>query len=91
MYQVLLYYHFTTLLDPEDFLKKHLKYCKNNHILGRIIVSKEGINGTVCALKAETETYMSYLKSLEGFEVVRSFEKFCKSFVNLKKVFCKVV
>lgn len=68
MYQVLLYYHFTTLLDPEAFLKKHLKYCKANNILGRIIVSKEGINGTVCALKTETESYMSHLKSLDCFD-----------------------
>lgn len=68
MYQVLLYYHFTTVLNSEAFLKKHLKYCKANNILGRIIVSKEGINGTICALKTETESYMSHLKSLEGFK-----------------------
>lgn len=68
MYQVLLYYHFTTILNSKAFLKKHLKYCKANNILGRIIVSKEGINGTICALKTETESYMSHLKSLEGFK-----------------------
>lgn len=68
MYQVLLYYHYTTIEDPEAFTKKHLKYCTNLGVLGRIIIAKEGINGTISGTKEATEQYMQDLMSMPGFE-----------------------
>lgn len=67
-YQVLLYYHYTPINDPETFANKHLKYCKNLGVLGRIIISKEGINGTLSGTVEQTETYMKDLKAIPGFE-----------------------
>jgi len=67
-YQVLLYYHYTPIKDPEAFVETHLKYCKNLGVLGRIIISKEGINGTLSGTINQTETYMNDLRSLPGFE-----------------------
>ena len=67
-YQVLLYYHYTPIDDPEAFAKKHLKYCTKLGVLGRIIISKEGINGTLSGTIEQTETYMRDVKALPGFE-----------------------
>lgn len=44
-YQVLLYYKYTTIDDPEQFAQDHLAFCKAHHLKGRILVSTEGING----------------------------------------------
>ncbi len=69
-YQVLLYYHYTSIDDPEAFAKKHLKYCTKLGVLGRIIISKEGINGTLSGTIEQTETYMRDVKALPGFESI---------------------
>lgn len=54
-YQVLLYYKYMTIDDPEQFAQDHLAFCKAHHLKGRILVSTEGINGTLSGTKEETE------------------------------------
>ena len=68
MYQVLLYYHYTTIEDPQTFTENHLKLCKELGILGRIIIAKEGINGTASGTVEATTRYMNAVKNLTGFE-----------------------
>ena len=46
-YRVLLYYKYVDLPDYEEYCQNHLKFCKDLGLKGRIIVSHEGINGTV--------------------------------------------
>ncbi|HAY6633693.1 TPA: hypothetical protein JOB64_002401, partial [Staphylococcus aureus] len=36
-YQVLLYYKYTTIDDPEQFAQDHLAFCKAHHLKGRIL------------------------------------------------------
>ena len=67
-YRVLLYYKYRTIEDTEKFVQEHLKFCKENNLLGRILVAREGINGTISGLVEDTEKYMTYLKSMSGFE-----------------------
>lgn len=62
-YQVLLYYKYVPIENPEKFAKEHLYFCKRIHLKGRILVSHEGINGTVSGTKENTERYMEYMKS----------------------------
>ena len=69
-YQVLLYYHYTSIENPIAFAETHLKYCKKLGVLGRIIISKEGINGTLSGTIEQTETYMKDLKAISGFEAI---------------------
>ena len=57
-YQVLLYYHYVHIEDPESYREEHMKLCLSHNLLGRIIVSHEGINGTLSGLKEDTENYM---------------------------------
>jgi UPF0176 protein len=62
-YSVLLYYNYTPIQDPEAYREIHHLFCLNNHLLGRIIIASEGINGTVSGLKPDCEAYMNWLKS----------------------------
>ncbi|EPM8049843.1 rhodanese-related sulfurtransferase [Enterococcus hirae] len=66
-YQVLLYYNYTTIEDPEQFAKEHLAFCKSLNLKGRILVAKEGINGTLSGTIEETEKYMAMMHQDERF------------------------
>ncbi|MGY5344352.1 oxygen-dependent tRNA uridine(34) hydroxylase TrhO [Paenibacillus glucanolyticus] len=57
-YQILLYYKFVQIPDPEVFKDEHLQYCKDLGLKGRILVASEGINGTVSGTIEQTEQYM---------------------------------
>lgn len=69
-YRVLLYYQYTPIENPEDFVEAHLTYCKKIGLKGRILVAHEGINGTVSGTKAQVEAYKAYVHSLPGFETL---------------------
>lgn len=62
-YQVLLYYHYVDIEDPESFAKEHLKFCQDLGLKGRILVAQEGINGTVSGTIEATETYMKTMNN----------------------------
>ncbi len=66
-YQVLLYYQYVEIEDPDYFARKHLKYCQSLNLKGRVLVGKEGINGTVSGTVEDTERYMDELKADERF------------------------
>ncbi|GAA0344838.1 rhodanese-related sulfurtransferase [Bacillus carboniphilus] len=62
-YRVLLYYHYVTIENPEEFAKAHLKFCKEIGLKGRILVANEGINGTVSGTVEQTNQYMEAMKN----------------------------
>jgi len=66
-YQVLLFYKFVEIEDPESFTKDHLKYCQELGLLGRIYIASEGINGTLSGTISQTEKYMEDLKKDSRF------------------------
>jgi UPF0176 protein len=63
MVKVLLFYKYIEVEDPVLFRKEHLKKCLNLGIKGRILVAKEGINGSVAGSHEQTERYKEMLKS----------------------------
>jgi UPF0176 protein len=65
MFQTLLYYKYTQLTDAEEFAVKHLKFCQNLGLVGRILIADEGINGTVSGTEEQCATYMSHVESDE--------------------------
>lgn len=67
-YQVLLYYNYTKIEDPEAFAKQHLKFCKSLNLKGRILVAEEGINGTLSGTVEETNQYMKAMHEDERFK-----------------------
>jgi UPF0176 protein len=62
-YNILLYYCYTTITDPEQFREEHHLFCVEHGIMGRIIVAQEGLNGTISGLKENCERYMQTLKA----------------------------
>lgn len=67
-YQVLLYYQYTTIEEPEQFAKEHLAFCQSLHLKGRILVANEGINGTLSGTVEETNQYMKMMLADERFK-----------------------
>jgi UPF0176 protein len=66
-FQVLLYYIYTPIANADEYREIHHLFCVENNLLGRVIVSEEGLNGTVSGLKADCEAYMDWLKADERF------------------------
>lgn len=60
-YRVLLYYKYVHIEDHEAFAAEHLDYCKKLGLKGRILVAREGINGTVSGTVEQTKEYMDKL------------------------------
>ena len=62
-FEILLYYFYTEIKNPEEYCKKHLKLCQDLNLKGRILIAKEGINGTVSGLFENTQKYQHFLKN----------------------------
>ncbi|MFT4250757.1 MAG: rhodanese-related sulfurtransferase [Candidatus Woesearchaeota archaeon] len=62
MYQNVLFYEFTPINNPELFRDEHRIITKALNLLGKILVSEEGINGNVSGTKHETKQYMELLR-----------------------------
>jgi UPF0176 protein len=69
-YLILAYYHFSDVENPFFLVKEHKRFFKNLDMVGRIYISKEGINGQVSGQKLDCEAYMDWLKLQPGFESV---------------------
>jgi UPF0176 protein len=67
-YQVLLYYNYVEMEDPEGFAKEHLQFCKDLDLKGRILVANEGINGTVSGTVEATNKYMEAMHNDPRFK-----------------------
>ena len=46
-YKILLYYKYVPLADPESIKQEQKALCQKLDLKGRILISDEGINGTV--------------------------------------------
>lgn len=60
-YKVLLYYKYVTIENPEEVTQEHKELCNDLGLKGRIIIAKEGINGTVSGTVEQTDAYMNYM------------------------------
>ena len=67
-YEILLYYYFTHIEDPESVRDDHAEFVDTLGVKGRIIISKEGINGTISGTKEQTAAYQTYIRETMGFD-----------------------
>jgi UPF0176 protein len=67
-YKVLLYYHFAPIKDAEEFARQHRAYCLAHGILGRILVSPQGLNGTCAGTVEAMDKYMEFVRHIPGFK-----------------------
>jgi UPF0176 protein len=67
-FKTLLYYKFVKIENPESFLEIHKLMCEKLNLKGRILISDEGINGTIEGSISETLAYMDSMHSDPRFE-----------------------
>src|SRR5690625_7947931 len=61
-YEVILYYYFHPIRNPEQFCKRHRKFLRELDVKGRVYINEEGINGTLGGTPEQMESYNKYLK-----------------------------
>ncbi len=88
-FQVLLYYKYIEIKDTEELKQHQLELCNKLNLKGRIIIAKEGINGTVEGTVVNTEKYIKELKVLVYFKDIR-FKKSTGSGFAFPKLSIKV-
>ena len=69
-HEILLYYKYTTIKNPEKFKDEQRALCESLGLKGRIIVSSEGINGTVEGLSTNTQRYVDTMSSKRIFKTM---------------------
>ena len=79
-FQTLLYYNFVTIQNPEALMKNHKILCEELDLKGRVLISKEGINGTVEGTVDNTNKYIETINKGNEFGQI----KFKKSLSNGK-------
>lgn len=60
---VLLYYNFTPVPDPDAARMEMEAFCQAEGLLGRILIAKEGLNGTVSGPIGAVQNYMNWMAS----------------------------
>lgn len=88
-FNVLLYYVYCPINDVVAYRDVHHQYCIDNNLLGRIIISPEGLNGTVSGTKTDCEKYMAWVKSDVRFSKV-DFKVETHSEIAFKKLYVKI-
>lgn len=71
MHQILLYYKYINIDDPEKLKADQIKLCKDLNLKSRIIVAHEGINGTLEGLVEDTEKYIEEMNKDPRFSDIR--------------------
>ena len=65
---ILLYYKFQPIEDVEYFIRVHKRKCEELGIVGKVLVGKEGVNGSVAGSKEQMEKYKEFFHGIKGFE-----------------------
>lgn len=73
-FQVLLYYKYVAIAEPEKVRDTQRELCKSLGLFGRIIVASEGINGTLEGTTSATEKYMQEMEKSKYFKRI-SYKK----------------
>jgi UPF0176 protein len=60
-FKVISFYKYIEIRDPESLRLKLQRYCQEKHILGRILLGHEGINGAVCATNDSIESFKEFI------------------------------
>uniref|UniRef100_A0A8C5M3M2 Thiosulfate sulfurtransferase/rhodanese-like domain-containing protein 2 n=1 Tax=Leptobrachium leishanense TaxID=445787 RepID=A0A8C5M3M2_9ANUR len=74
--QVLLYYCYCDITDPQWLCNWQRALCQRLHLTGKIRLATEGINGTVGGSKFSTKLYINTMLSHPLFKNIMSLEDF---------------
>ena len=68
--KVILYYAFTPIADPTALMLWQKNLCETLNIKGRIIISEQGINGTLGGKMSDLKKYVKATKEYPGFNEI---------------------
>lgn len=68
MHKILLYYKYVNIKNPDDLQEKQKALCTKLNLKGRILVSSEGINGTLGGNEKSVKDYMQITNEYPGLE-----------------------
>jgi UPF0176 protein len=85
-YTIILFYKFTRIAKPEAFRDKQRKIAAEFSLTGRILVAKEGVNGTLEGSTRNIKAYIRELRKQKIFKdvVFKQSEGFGKAFTKLR-------
>jgi len=66
--KVLLYYQFTDISNPVELTEEMRVFCTKHNLKGRILISKDGINGTVGGEDSDCEAYKVWMHNQPAFK-----------------------
>lgn len=66
-FKILLYYKYVSLADPVAIMQDQKLLCQRLKLNGRILISDEGINGTVAGDEASIDAYMATTQQVPEF------------------------
>lgn len=66
-FKILLFYKYVDLEKPEEICAWQKQLCVDLGLKGRVLISQEGINGTVAGLVKDVDTYMATTKTMSEF------------------------
>jgi UPF0176 protein len=61
-YKVLLYYKYVRIEEHEAYAAHHLRFCKELGVKGRILIAREGINGTLSGTPEQADRYIEHMR-----------------------------
>jgi UPF0176 protein len=88
-FQVLLYYKYIEIVDPEEVRIQQKVYCEEFNLKGRIIIATEGINGTIEGKTTDTEKYITMMQKSSLFKGIK-FKKSVGSGNAFRKLIVRV-
>ena len=65
-YRIIIYYKYTPVNDPEAFVAWHKALSDQLGLTGRVLIAKEGINGTLEGTKEDIEEYKRVMHLQDG-------------------------
>ena len=85
MYEVILFYKYVTIADPEAYRVLVRSLAEKHELLGRVLIAEEGINGTLEGTKAHTDAFGRELMEDTHFHdlKIKTSEGNGKAFVKL--------
>jgi len=75
-YKILLYYKYTKIENPEALMAWHRGVCDALGFKGRILIAKEGINGTIEGTEENADKYKELLRSIGSDATTKGMGKF---------------
>ncbi len=87
-FQTLLYYKFKEIPNPEALINNHKILCEELNLKGRVLISKEGINGTVEGTVDDTNKYIETINCSQEYGQI-TFKKSLSNGKNFPKMAVK--